>query len=66
MHISAPRIASAKMLPVGVVASAEMLPALDPATMARMWPANLLDTAGGIRIASSEALLNDFVASPEM
>jgi hypothetical protein len=29
-----PRIASAKVLPVGVVASAEMLPAIAPATIA--------------------------------
>lgn len=34
----APRIASAKMLPVGVVAPAEMLPAIAPATMAPPLP----------------------------
>jgi hypothetical protein len=33
-----PRIASAKVLPVGVVASAEMLPAIAPATMASPLP----------------------------
>jgi len=34
----APRIASAKMLPVGVVASADMLPAIAPATIASPLP----------------------------
>jgi hypothetical protein len=33
-----PRIASAKLLPVGVVASAEMSPAIAPATMASPLP----------------------------